>query len=258
MRLKVVQLNIYRGKWFDKVVDFLKGEKPDIICLEEVTTNKLNHYKDKNISLFAELKMRLDMEGVYDCVVQYKNLPGSSFGNAVFSKFKIRTSKVVAMKDGGEFDYDFERESDFIRDRPFVPRHLLDTTLEVEGLNMHAICVHGAWTVPPADNEETLRQAEIIAQHLQSLGNTPFIMGGDMNMPKETKVIEKISKFGNNLMSGSGISQTLNPRLHYLKDTELAVDYIFASSHFELKSIKVPQVDISDHLPVVAELEFNN
>ncbi len=257
MVLKVFQLNLYKGKWLEKAAEFLKAENPDIITLQEVTTNKLNYFDDQNVSLFDELKIRLGIEGVYDCTMQFKNLPGSCFGNAVFSKFKIKSSSVVSMKDGGEFYYDFEKHGDFGKDRPFVPRHLIDATLEVDDSYMHVISVHGAWTAPPSDNEETLRQAGVIANHLRSLGDEPFIMGGDMNMPQNTKVIGKISKVCKNLMEGSGIKQTLNPRLHYLKSKELAVDYIFTSRHFDLKNIEVLQVDISDHLPVVAQLEFN-
>ena len=58
-------------------------------------------------------------------------------------------------------------------------------------------------------------------------------------------------------MMNLGIVQTLNPRVHFLKDHGFLVDYIFGSKHMKADSIEVSDVDVSDHLPVVAQLDFD-
>ena len=257
MSLKVIQLNLWKGRFFDEACEFLRSESPDVVFLQEVTTGGLNLYKDQKADLFEELKVRLGISGVYDCVMRFKQLPDDCFGNAILSKLPIIKSQVVTMRDGGLFEYDFEHKGDLEKDRPYVPRHLLDAEIDAHGTKIHAICIHGAWTRPPTDTGEALRQADIIVDHIKSLGDEPFIVGGDFNMPPESKVIKKISAVSKNLMEGLDISQTLNPRIHTLKDKGFLVDYIFTSWHFSVKSIEIAQVDISDHLPVVAEVDFS-
>ena len=256
MHLKVLQLNVFRGRYLDDAIRFINHESPDIITFEEVTTFKLNTYKIQELDLFEELKSRIHMNGVYDCVMKFNQFPDSCFGNAVFSKFKIKSSKVVILRGDKTFDFSFEENGDSLEDRPYVNRHLLDATLDIEGKSVHAIAGHGAWTAPPTDTDETLRQADLIVKHLESLGDEPFILGGDLNMPPGSEVINRISKVANNLMLDKDIPQTLNPKTHFLKDKGFLIDFIFISRHFKPKSLLVPMVDVSDHLPVVAELEF--
>jgi len=71
-----------------------------------------------------------------------------------------------------------------------------------------------------------------------------------------TKTLGLISSAANNLMVGSNVPMTTHPKIHKIAPRGFLVDYIFASKHFKLQSLKVPQVLVSDHLPVVAELEI--
>lgn len=257
MKIKAVQVNIWKGKFLDELVSFLKKEDPDIIFMQEVTTGALNFYSDQTADLFEELKSKLGISGVYDCVMKFKQYPDDCFGNAIFSKYPILRSNVLVLKQSEPLDYDEKSKGDFAVDRPYVPRNLMDAVLDIEGIEVHAICVHGAWTAPPTDSDETVGQAEKIAAYVKSLGDAPFVMGGDFNMPPGTKVIDIISGVAGNLMLDLGIAQTLNPRIHFLKDKGFLVDYIFCSKHLKADSVEVPQVDVSDHLPVVAKLDFS-
>ena len=59
MKIKALQVNIWKGKFLDGLVEFLKREDPDIIFMQEVTTGALNFYENKSVDLFEELKDRL-------------------------------------------------------------------------------------------------------------------------------------------------------------------------------------------------------
>lgn len=255
--LKFIQVNIYKGKYLDELLEFLKREDADIIAMQEVTIGGFNfYYKDKNANLFEILKKEIGVHAIYHGDLKLKGHPGSFLGNAVFSKFKIVDHQVVVLKKFKPVTLDEldGKGANIIRRQ--IDRHLLDATLDVDGRTIHAISVHGAWTAPPIDTEENLRQARLIVNHLNSLGNRPFIIGGDLNMPPNTHVIEMISKVARNLMLDSGVVGTLNPRVHEIAPRNFMVDYIFVSNHFKVKFLKVPEVDVSDHLPVVAQLKF--
>lgn len=254
--LKFIQVNIYKGKYLDELLEFLKREDADIIAMQEVTIGGFNFYKDKNANLFEILKKEIGVHAIYHGDLKLRGHPGSFLGNAVFSKFKIVDHQVVVLKKFKPVTLDEldGKGANIIRRQ--IDRHLLDATLDVDGRTIHAISVHGAWTAPPIDTEENLRQARLIVNHLNSLGNRPFIIGGDLNMPPNTHVIEMISKVARNLMLDSGVVGTLNPRVHEIAPRNFMVDYIFVSNHFKVKFLKVPEVDVSDHLPVVAQLKF--
>ena len=254
MKLKFIQVNIYKGKYFSDLVGFLTKEDPDFISMQEVTTNGFNLCEDKSISLFEVLKDKLKMYGVYNGDLQLVRDPTSVFGSAVFSKYKITSKNVVILKKFRPVTIsELDGVSGQIRKR--IDRHLLDATIDIEGLIIHIMSWHGAWTAPPADNSETLRQAKIVADYLKNLDG-PFILGCDANNIPESKTVGLINNVCVNLMIGQNVSQTTHPKVHKIAPRGYLVDYVFTSKHFSLKSLLAEQVLVSDHLPVVCELEF--
>lgn len=254
MKLKFIQINIYKGRYFDELVDFLKEEAPDFISMQEVSAGKLNNYESKDVNLFELLSQKLSYKGVFHSDVEILGDPNASFGNAVFSKWPILDSKIVVLNTFRPMTL-----TEFVSDPAIwasISRHMLDVVCQVGGVGVHAISVHGRRIAPPVDNPESTRQANLIVDHLRFLGNEPFVVGGDFNMPPETSAITIVSRMANNLMQDLRIKQTLNPAAHELGEHGYLVDYIFTSKHFELKSLAVPQVTVSDHLPVIAQLEL--
>lgn len=254
MVVKFIQINIYKGKYLDALLEFLKSENPDFISMQEVTTGKLNLTGDEQ-NLFEVIKGELGYHGVYNGDIKLAGSANSSFGNAVISRFPITKSEIVVLKSFRPITLE-EMNENIDNIWAQLSRHLLDVTVDCEGFKFHAIAVHARRTAPPVDDEESARQTRLIAGHLKSLGDEPFVLGGDFNMPPESGVIKTIADVSKNLMADSGIAQTLNPKVHELGEHGYLVDYIFTSKHFMLKSLHVPQVTISDHLPVVAVLEY--
>ena len=250
--IKFIQINIYKGKYLDSLLDFLKSQDPDIISMQEVTAAEMN-LCDKTLDLFEYFKKELGLNGVLDKVMQPIDSKGSYLGNAVFSKHQIIDSETLVLKTFNEFTlakfHDFKNFTNF-------PRNLLSAECVLDGQKIRAISWHAAWTAPPADTEETLRQAKLVADFLGNL-KEPFILGCDMNAVPQSKTAGLINKAANNLMMNSGVLQTNHPKIHKIAPRGFLIDYIFTSHHFKLKKLEVPEVTISDHLPVIAELEFN-
>lgn len=255
MRVKFLQINIFKGKFLEELVEFIKKQEPDIITMQEVSAGNVNFYVEKT-NLFDLLKERLgDYRGVFHSNTKIVDSPTALFGNAVFSKKPICGSQVIGLQTFRHLTFDeFNNNTDDVWSK--LSRHMLDAVIDFGDFRLHAISTHFRRIVPPVDNPQSTKQAKLIASHLQFLGNEPFIVGGDFNMPPESEVIKIVSGAANNLMTDSGVKQTLNPRVHELGDRGYLVDFIFTSKHFKKVSLDVPQVTVSDHLPIVAELEL--
>ena len=253
--LKFIQINIYKGRYLNSLLDFLKDQDPDIIAMQEVTAGELN-LCDKNLDLFEYFKAELSLNGVIDKVMKPVDSPKSYLGNAVFSKNQIIDSKSLVLKTFNEFTlvkiHDFKNFTNF-------PRNLLSAECVLDGQKIRAISWHAAWTAPPTDTKETWRQAKIVRDYLLDLKsqNAPFILGGDLNSTMDKETVKMISEVSRNLMESSNVVQTTHPKIHKIAPRGFLIDYIFTSSHFKLKKLEVSEITISDHLPVVAELEFN-
>ena len=252
---KFIQVNIYKGKYLDALVEFLKSENPDFISMQEVTTGAANFYEDKGANLFDLLAKKLNYRGVFHFDTKFSDAANSFFGNAVFSKWPIVKSQVVELKTFGPITL-FEFNNNVNKIWENIARHMLDATVALGDLKIHAISIHGRRTAPPVDDAENIRQAKLVATYLRSLKDKPFVVGGDFNMPQGSQVIKIVSEVSNNLMADVKITQTLNPKVHELGEKGYLVDFIFTSRHFKKISIEVPQVTVSDHLPVVAQLEI--
>ena len=255
-RIKVIQINIYKGKYLSKLIDFLKKEDADIITMQEVTAGGFNLAGDKSANLFEILQEKLNLNGVYHGDLKLTGSSDSSFGNAVLTKFEIKKSRFITLKKFRPVTLEELDGASAFEIRPKIPRHMLDVLVDLSIGKLHTISVHGAWTAPPSDTPQTLRQAKIIVKILKSLGKEPFIMGGDLNATPQSEVIKMIGGVANNLMDGISVKQTTHPKIHKIVPRGFLVDYIFTSKHFKVLSLNVPEVTVSDHLPVVAELEL--
>lgn len=254
MTLKFIQVNIYKGKYLGDLIEFLRDEKADFIAVQEVTWGLLNHSVDKKANLFEVLKNALSMNGV--CNFDWK-VEGSvgSLGNAVFSKYPIVKSNVTVLREPVEVKFELvESEKGF----PGAPRHIIDALCKIKGVDVHVISWHGAWTAPPTDTAETLRQSEIVRDYLADLNalDQPFLVGSDLNSTPDKETVKMIGKVATNLMVNSNIGATTHPTVHKIAPRGFLVDYIFTSKHFELVKLEAPEITVSDHLPVVASLEY--
>lgn len=250
MTLKIIQINIYRGKFLDKLVKFLCDEAPDIITAQEVTGGKVNIWPDKQVDTFQYLKEALNMTGAVAPMYRLHG-DGKSFeGNAVLTRGKILNNEVVWLKEYREYT-----EAPWEDEGPEMPRNVLDLTVDFNGTTVHVLATHGAWTKKPVDTPEKLRQARMLADYLRSLGKTPYVLGGDFNMEPGSEVIKTIDGVARNIVHGSNVKNTLNLCTHRAA-AELGsgrlVDFIYTSPHFKVESVKAVEVDVSDHLPVRA------
>lgn len=251
MKLKLLHLNIFMGKWLDEVIKYVKQENFDILSFQEVSGGRVSFHRDNT---FQKI-MDLGYEGEMSVNWRIKNHYASFFGNATFFKpqFTLLEKSEIWLREYRDIEDPDNRES---RDDPKAPLSLL---LEKDGRKLRIVNAHLAWDPTPNDTQEKIRQAKIFYDYLQSI-KSPFIITGDFNVEKHTKVVKMIDKIGRNLTAENKLTNTLNSRLHkapHLFPPGLAVDYIYVSDDIKVEKFEVLDMDLSDHLGLYLEVDVH-
>lgn len=126
------------------------------------------------------------------------------------------------------------------------------------GLEQVHLCnVHG--TSRPTDKRDTpgrYRFTRGVVEYLQDKKGAK-IVGGDINVFPENKCLQVFETNGyRDLIRGYGVTNTRN---HYVWDRypqnprQYYSDYAFVSSDVRVNSFTVPDVEVSDHLPLLLD-----
>lgn len=131
--------------------------------------------------------------------------------------------------------------------------------MELDLFNLHGIPV-------PADKLDTkarLQQTNIVLDSCKH-SKLPKIIGGDFNLLPQTESVVKFEESGfRNLIKDFNIKTTRNLN-HWNPDRDSAhgyfgrqdfADYVFVSPEVTVKNFEVPNVEISDHLPMILDFE---
>jgi len=118
--------------------------------------------------------------------------------------------------------------------------------------NIHGVAKPG----DKLDNPKRLEQSQKIIEYMAKIDGIKLI-GGDFNLEIETESVKMFEKNGyRNLIKEFGIETTRN---HFSWDIypqkQLWADYLFVSPEVKVKSFEVPRNEVSDHLPLIVEIE---
>lgn len=253
MRLKFITLNVeHGGKLMDNILSFLNDEKPDLLFLQEVYNSNDSQLESR----FRTVEVLRKEIGEF---LPYSDFRGIAFdpevkadmGNAIFSKFHLSNcgSKFFDVPYG---EVSFTGYHEPVK----VPRAVQYSDIDINGKNTLLLNLHGIWATNGTDSERRINMAKDIAEILK--GKESIILAGDTNFTTDAvKTIEIIeskgvkSVFGDSLVSTFNMRHKTNPAY-----ASAAVDMIFVSSDFRVISKEMPEVDVSDHYPLVATIEL--
>lgn len=257
--MKIISYNI--GIKIDNakaVAEYLKAENADIICLQEV----MRALEDSVFSLYSSEKIiREYLKNNYPYYFfapewtankltetngpKNKDLGGmAEQGKLVLSKYPIVHGYNYFYYKNYEFDCD---RTDFYKGNDHG-RAFQVCEININGQIIQVGNVHGCHSVEKLDTERSLMQSNFIIEKLKQK-QTPTILLGDFNVLQNTKSIEIISKEYNNLNSKFDIITT--------RPKGQIIDFVFINEGFLEKNLKVGITDISDHYPLIAEIELN-
>lgn len=233
----------------DSLLDFLKKENPDII-----TTQEAFNEHDKSLPRFLRtVDVIKEATGLnYDFFdPTFKNLVrgySADRGNAIFSRFPIgKTSSTFLGGKPGEYS-----EGDFST-YAIWPKKLQKAQIDLNGQELNVYNLQGIWGTDGKDTQERLEVSQKIID--EASGKEKVILAGDFNVDQKAKSMTNIEKYLTNVFKDE-LSTSFNMRR---KDSPgyatAVVDFVFVSSDIKVLSHKYPDVDVSDHLPLICELE---
>ena len=230
--MKIIFLNALQGK-IDGVKQFIQkqSQDTDIFCFQE-SFNRLHS------QIFC-----CDWLKNYQCFSKKKRVnQEDEFSNSTFinSKYLVTDTQTIGQGDlaiGLGLYNQIE-----------APQHQV----------FHLGNIHGhARPGDKQDNPARLRQSQNIIDFFKDLSG-PKIIGGDFNLDLNIKSVQMFEDNGYlNLIKKFNISTTRNEiSWAQYQNKQLYADYVFVSPDVKVTNFSVPNLLISDHLPMILEIKI--
>ena len=246
--MKLMTLNLWGGRRFGDLIDYISGSDADIFCFQEVfdTFSKETVMQSGGrADLFKQLRRALpDHQGFFCPSVYFEDYHTKvdfdlRFGLAAFVRdgSGFRSWGKVMIYPGGSGNH--------ARDMQYV-------SLSTEN-NGYTFChFHGLW-VPGSktDNPDRLRQSKLARDHFNGLDGRK-ILCGDFNLDDNTKSLAMLEDGLRNLVREFGITST---RSKLYGKPHNHPDYILVEQSIRVKRCYVDDVMVSDHLPLIVEFD---
>ncbi len=268
--MKIISLNTYGGHFFAPLMGFIKmqAQSTNIFCFQEVLSNPkgemfVSHGSRAN--LFDEMaKVLPDFTGffipVQDNFDETTLVPQEvSAGLATFVRKKYTLQKI------GDFFIYREKNSFVPTDYFTLAQNLHYIQLLVDGVLVTVCNLHG--TAMPGnklDTPDRLAQSQKVLDFLQDESGEKIVVG-DFNLMPHTKSVSMFEECGlRNLVKDYKIGSTRGSLLKQLhpeyglsaEGWQEFADYTFVSAGVKVASFVVPDLPISDHLPMILDFEI--
>ena len=244
MKLSIASYNIYHGenKWIqletgEKIIDLketantIRALDVDLCGLNEVR----NQWGEEGFCNQAEVIAK--ELGWHYYFAKAINIPGGEYGNALVSKYPIRSARLVPIETTPE-----ERDPAL----RYENRILLIADVEVEDKLLTVMVTHFGLRPQEKKKAVTVTTAEFPAS------DSPTVFMGDLNIkPDSEEYAALASVMKDTLPDPAGEHPSFSHQTPMAK-----IDYIFTNALCKTIDAKIPAVGISDHRPIVATIEF--
>jgi endonuclease/exonuclease/phosphatase family metal-dependent hydrolase len=216
----------------ERIVRVIEAGEPDLVALQEV---ELGRNGADRSALFDWLGARLGMRCHFTATRH--GLRGGEFGNAVLSRHDFElVSEGTLPRRGGE------------------PRAVQWLKVRAPGRDFHLMNVHlSPWLWERRPQVHALLGTEWLIRAGSAL---PLVVCGDFNMSPITLVYRRLARTMLDAQTAKGAATPTWPSAYPL----LRIDHLFVSRDMSVISCRVLRGGFanraSDHLPILAELEF--
>lgn len=256
--MKLVSLNIWGGKIYEPLINFIKeqSETTDIFCFQKVfqSTSSITESSGYRMNILNDLRTTLkDFQGYfaktfsgYDMIkiVDFD----LDFGIAIFVK------KSIPVIFHEETFIHYVKRGVIKRENYFeTSRSLQSIQFKLNNKTFNVYNLHGLW-IPDifggkGDSEKRIRQSRTI-EHFVQQHKGEKIVAGDFNLNPDTESLKILENNFRNLIKEYSIPTTRSAL--YTRKFKFA-DYILVSPEVKVIDFQVPDVVISDHLPMILE-----
>lgn len=254
MKIKVLSLNTWMGGiLWQPCYDFVTAQQADIVLLQEIYSGIDDQFDQRFRSkhLFESVFPSFhSFFSAFICDLREKEGPTDN-GNLVLSRWPIIEQETIFF-DQPYARYDHDRTTDFSHWAAGAQRVIIGVpgSQKVQIANLHGpVWYQGA--------EPTDRRMNMVTS-LNAIGNRelPTIIAGDSNATPDNPCWQKLDSRYTSIFSQQ-LTTTFNMRRKKLAGfATAAVDIFMVSPGIKTTSAQCLDLDISDHLPIVVELEI--
>lgn len=254
MHLKVVTLNLWNGgRLLQPALDFLSQQQADIMFLQEAY-NGINPAFEARFRTVTRLRHTFPDYSWHfaPTYLDTRSVEGPiEDGQLILSRWPLAEEQNLFF-DIPYGEYDQDTHPDFSQ----FPANLQTAITNVNGLRLKLLNVHGPVNYDGlADTNRRLHMRDTILHAIE--GESRVILAGDFNVRPETETIRSLSQVLQPLFAEGELATTFNmQRKSNPGFATAAVDNLFVSASLTVVDRQCPPVDISDHLPLVAELKL--
>ena len=235
MKIKVASYNIYHCEDYRKekidyeaFAEVIKSLDADVIGLNEV------HGKGVLPEYVEQAKILGELTGYNYFFAKAAEIDGpNDFGNAVLTRLPVKEFSVIPIPDPEV------QEDDGWYETRCILKMVTDTDPEVTFLITH-FGLH-------RDEQENA-----VKTFCESFVDKKCVLMGDLNVKPDNPILDEIKKRMND--TSEPFSKPFFTFIAH--EPNRKIDYIFASRDITPLSFDVPEIILSDHRPVVAELEI--
>ncbi len=218
----------------DWIVETLRSENPDVICLNEVDFNSIRTY---NIDEADYIAKALGYKYVLKETI-FGVPPILQIGNAVISKYplKINFHRQFGYSFTGHIEHVFKSFVDF------------DVLLDNSGRKLNFILTH---LDANKDDKRRCDEVAILRVYLEKK-TQPFVFAGDMNSGPGEQCFDNLFDWG--LI---GMPEPLLPS-YPSNEPKTSIDHILVSKGLGRENYHtITGIEASDHVPVAADIILN-
>lgn len=256
MKIKVLSLNTWMGGiLWQPCYDFVTAQQADIILLQEIYSSvddKLDPRFRSKLLFESKLSEFQSFFSAFICDLREKEGPIDN-GNMILSRWPMVETETIFF-DEPYASYDHDNTVDFSQWAAGAQRVIVglpgDKKLQIA--NLHGpVWYEGA--------EPTERRMNMIKSLNTVCSQTlPTIIAGDSNATPDNPCWQKLdprytSVFNNQLKTTFNMRRKTNPGY-----ATAAVDVFLISTGIKVMRAQCLDLDISDHLPIVVEIEIDN
>ena len=254
MRLKIVSLNLmHGGELFDEIVIFLRNQNADIVLTQETYScddSSINR-QYRSMQVLPDI-LGYEFTHFSPAFRDFDRTDGKGQrGNGIFSKFPLIPGETIFF-DGAYS----EQYRDVPEQYADCPRNLEHVVVQTPGGDVDVFNIQGVWDLD-GDNysEKRRRMAETVIDAVKDLPKV--ILGGDTNAKPYNLAIIDIEQRLKSVFGKDELPTTFNMRRKDNPGYATApVDMILVSPLITVIDKDCPDVDVSDHLPLVATVEI--
>ncbi len=249
MNLKILQWNVFYKEDVDKIVAEIKRIDPDIVCAQEL----IQHLsKTPQIDTAKEIAEKLNYEYVYQTANTWTGRDvKEAQGNAIFSKHPILSSSYHFLQPLNSNPPDAEHEG----------RVYLEVNIAVHDTELQIGTTHLSYShkfqITDHRKKEINNLLEILTKKKQK-----YVFTADLNSTPDSYTITEILKIQDVKNPGPDFGEntwTTKPfDYHGFKEDALRwrLDYVFTTQDLNVIDSKIIATDVSDHLPILLEIEI--